>query len=40
MAMEKIKNWIYVKDHCKAISYILKKGKIGEKYNIGTNNLI
>lgn len=30
------REWIHVLDHCRAISLILKKGKIGEAYNIGT----
>ena len=30
------REWIHVKDHCRAIYLILKKGKIGETYNIGT----
>ena len=33
-----IRDWIYVKDHCKAICEILEKGKVGEIYNIGGNN--
>ena len=28
----------YVEDHCKALLKILKKGKVGEFYNIGSNN--
>ena len=32
------REWIYVKDHCNALIKISKKGKIGEFYNIGTNN--
>ena len=31
------REWIYVLDHCKALYEIFKKGKNGEKYNIGTN---
>jgi len=31
------REWIYVKDHCKGLLTIFKKGKIGESYNIGTN---
>ena len=34
-----IRDWIYVSDHCKAIIKIIKKGKIGEIYNIGSSNL-
>ena len=33
-----IRDWLYVKDHCSAISVILKKGIPGETYNIGGNN--
>jgi len=35
-----IREWIYVKDHCRALYQIFKKGKSGEIYNIGTGNLI
>tara|TARA_B100001057_G_scaffold393432_1_gene402321 strand:+ start:3500 stop:4513 length:1014 start_codon:yes stop_codon:yes gene_type:complete len=31
------REWIYVEDHCKALYQIYLKGKIGETYNIGTN---
>ena len=30
-----IRDWIYVKDHCKAISMVFFEGKKGETYNIG-----
>lgn len=33
-----IRDWLYVFDHCSAIWLILKKGKIGETYNIGGEN--
>ncbi len=33
-----IRDWLYVEDHCKGIELALKKGKLGEKYNIGGNN--
>ena len=32
-----IRDWIHVKDHCKAIDAVLHKGKAGEIYNIGGN---
>ena len=32
-----VRDWIYVLDHCYAIDIIMKKGKIGETYNIGSN---
>ena len=31
------REWIHVKDHCEALYKIFKKGKIGEFYNIGSN---
>ncbi len=33
-----VRDWLYVKDHCKAIDMILENGKIGEVYNIGGHN--
>jgi dTDP-glucose 4,6-dehydratase len=33
-----VRDWLYVKDHCKAIDMIVEKGKIGEVYNIGGHN--
>ncbi|MEW5951760.1 MAG: dTDP-glucose 4,6-dehydratase [Elusimicrobia bacterium] len=30
-----VRDWLYVEDHCSAIWTILKKGKLGETYNIG-----
>ena len=32
------REWIYVEDHCSALIKIFKKGKIGNFYNIGSNN--
>jgi len=32
-----IRDWLYVEDHCSAISTILRKGRVGETYNIGGN---
>jgi dTDP-glucose 4,6-dehydratase len=29
------RDWLYVDDHCKAINLVMKKGRIGETYNIG-----
>ncbi len=31
------REWIYVKDHCLALLKVFMKGKIGETYNIGSN---
>ena len=33
-----IRDWLYVKDHCKAIDMVINGGKIGEVYNIGGHN--
>ena len=33
-----IRDWLYVRDHCKAIDLVMKKGRIGEVYNIGGHN--
>lgn len=33
-----IRDWIYVLDHCRAIDFIIQKGKKGEIYNIGSGN--
>jgi dTDP-glucose 4,6-dehydratase len=30
------REWLYVTDHCRAIDLILKQGRIGELYNIGS----
>jgi dTDP-glucose 4,6-dehydratase len=30
------REWLYVTDHCRAIDLILRRGKIGELYNIGS----
>lgn len=35
---KQIRDWLFVKDHCKAIELILTAGKPGETYNIGGNN--
>lgn len=33
-----IRDWLFVEDHCRAISLILEKGTFGEVYNIGGGN--
>ena len=35
---ENVRDWLYVIDHCAAIDLILRKGCIGEVYNIGGHN--
>jgi len=33
-----VRDWLYVDDHCRGIDLVLKKGRVGEVYNIGGNN--
>ncbi len=33
-----VRDWLYVKDHCRAVDMIIHNGKNGEIYNIGGNN--
>ena len=33
-----VRDWLFVKDHCDAITTVLSKGKVGQTYNIGGNN--
>lgn len=33
-----VRDWLYVKDHCKAIDLVLEKGQVGEVYNVGGHN--
>lgn len=35
-----IRDWLYVLDHCEAISQVLDRGTLGEVYNIGGDNEI
>jgi len=35
---ENIRDWLHVYDHCVAIDLILRKGRVGEVYNIGGHN--
>jgi dTDP-glucose 4,6-dehydratase len=33
-----VRDWLYVRDHCRAVEAVLDKGVPGEVYNIGGNN--
>ena len=33
-----VRDWLYVEDHCTGIMEVLRKGRLGEKYNIGGKN--
>jgi len=35
---QQIRDWLFVNDHCTAISAVLASGRIGETYNIGGGN--
>ena len=35
---ENVRDWLYVEDHCSAIDMILRRGRVGEVYNIGGHN--
>lgn len=33
-----VRDWIFVKDHCQAVEFLLERGRFGEIYNIGGGN--
>ena len=33
-----VRDWLYVKDHCRAVMRVLEAGTVGEVYNIGGHN--
>lgn len=33
-----VRDWLFVEDHCRAISLVLDKGRLGETYNVGGRN--
>ncbi len=35
---KQVRDWLYVKDHCKAIDIVMENAKVGEVYNIGGHN--
>ena len=35
---ENVRDWLHVTDHCIAIDLVLRKGRVGEVYNIGGHN--
>jgi len=35
---QNVRDWLYVKDHCRALDCAIERGKPGETYNIGGNN--
>ncbi|MEX0684909.1 MAG: dTDP-glucose 4,6-dehydratase [Balneolales bacterium] len=35
---ENIRDWLFVEDHCRALSLVFEKGRSGETYNIGGHN--
>lgn len=35
---ENVRDWLYVEDHCSAIDLVMRKGRVGEIYNVGGHN--
>jgi dTDP-glucose 4,6-dehydratase len=35
---QNVRDWLYVEDHCEAISTVLARGRVGQTYNIGGGN--
>ncbi|MEB3357411.1 MAG: dTDP-glucose 4,6-dehydratase [Synechococcales bacterium] len=35
---QNIRDWLYVRDHCRALDTVIHKGAPGETYNVGGNN--
>lgn len=35
---QNIRDWLFVGDHCRAIDVVLRRGRVGESYNIGGKN--
>ena len=33
-----VRDWLYVDDHARALAIVLKRGRLGEKYNVGGRN--
>ncbi|MBQ7255606.1 MAG: dTDP-glucose 4,6-dehydratase [Oscillospiraceae bacterium] len=33
-----VRDWLYVEDHCRAIDLIIRRGRVGEVYNVGGHN--
>ena len=33
-----VRDWLYVRDHCRGIERVLEKGRMGESYNLGGNS--
>jgi dTDP-glucose 4,6-dehydratase len=33
-----IRDWLFVEDHCRGIDLVIRRGRVGETYNIGGNN--
>lgn len=35
---QQIRDWLYVKDHARALALVFEEGRVGEEYNIGGHN--
>jgi dTDP-glucose 4,6-dehydratase len=35
---QQVRDWLFIEDHCEALLLVLRRGKVGETYNIGGDN--
>ena len=35
---QQVRDWLYVVDHCRALTTVLERGRVGETYNVGGGN--
>jgi dTDP-glucose 4,6-dehydratase len=35
---QQVRDWLHVEDHCRAISLVLQRGRVGQTYNVGGLN--
>ena len=35
---QNVRDWLFVDDHCRALETVFRRGRIGERYNIGAQN--
>lgn len=33
-----VRDWIHTEDHCRALDFVIQHGKVGEVYNVGSDN--
>ena len=35
---QQVRDWLHVEDHCRAITFVLERGRTGQTYNVGGIN--